>query len=89
MYYYGKGGDRLEAYEALREAANRAGIPLYKIGRALGKPDAYVNSAISRGSVPRCDTMAKMSDVVGYDLALVPKGEAPDSALLISVNSDS
>ena len=73
----------MEAYQALREAAKASDIPLYRIGRELGKPYAYVISAISRGSVPRCDTLAKMAKVCGYDLALIPEGEAPDSAFVI------
>lgn len=78
----------MDAYEALREAASETGVPLYKIGRALGKADAYVNSAISRGSVPRCDTMAKMAAVCGYGLALVPRGDMPDTALVIGGGGD-
>lgn len=73
----------MDAYDALREAANREGVPLRQIGRELGKPDNYVNSAMSRGSVPRCDTMAKMAEVCGHSLALVPFEDVPDSALVI------
>lgn len=73
----------MDAYDALREAANRGGVPLRQIGRELDKPDNYVNSAMSRGSVPRCDTMAKMAGVCGYGLALVPEADMPDSALVI------
>ena len=36
----------MEAYEALKEAGNRVGVPMYKIGRALGKPDSYVSNGI-------------------------------------------
>lgn len=73
----------MEAYQALKEAAKASDIPLYRIGRELGKPDAYVNSAISRGSVPRCDTMAMMAKVCGYELAIVPDRDIPASAFII------
>ncbi|MEG2025140.1 MAG: hypothetical protein RRZ85_06290 [Gordonibacter sp.] len=49
----------------------------------MDKPDSYVSSAISRGSVPRCDTMARMADVCGYSLALVPRDAVPPDALVI------
>lgn len=77
------GGDSMDAYSALREAASRADVPLRQIGRAMDKPDNYVNSAMSRGSVPRCDTMAKMAEVCGHELALVPSDDMPESALRI------
>lgn len=73
----------MDALDALKEAAARSGVPLRQIGRELGKPDNYVNNSISRGSVPRCDTMAKMAEVCGHSLALVPDGDLPDSALKI------
>lgn len=73
----------MDAYEALREAGERSGVPMYKIGRALGKTDSYVSNGIARGSSPRCDTMAKMAEVCGHSLALVPHEDVPDSALVI------
>lgn len=73
----------MDAYSALREAASREGIPLIHIGRELGKPDNYVNTAMSRGSVPRCDTMAKMASVCGHSLALIPSDDLTESALVI------
>ncbi|MCR8907701.1 hypothetical protein NW198_03615 [Thermophilibacter sp. ET337] len=79
----------MEAYEALKEAGNRVGVPMYKIGRALGKPDSYVSNGITRGSSPRCDTMAKMAGVCGYGLALVPIQDMPESALVIGEDGPS
>lgn len=73
----------MDAYEALKEAGERTGVPMYKVGRALGKTDSYVSNGVARGSSPRCDTMAKMAGVCGYGLALVPEADMPDSALVI------
>lgn len=73
----------MQAFEALREASERAGVPMYKIGPAMGKPASYVSTGMARGSSPRCDTMAKMAGVCGYGLALVPVEEMPESALVI------
>lgn len=73
----------MDAYEALKEAGARSGMPMYKVGRALGKTDSYVSNGIARGSSPRCDTMAKMAEVCGHELALVPSDDMPESALRI------
>lgn len=73
----------MQAFEALKEASEKSGVPMYKIGPAMGKPASYVSTGMSRGSSPRCDTMAKMADVCGYSLALVPKADLPGSALVI------
>lgn len=67
----------MDAYEALKAAGERSGVPMYKVGRALGKTDSYVSNGMARGSSPRCDTMSKMARACGYDLALVPEETFP------------
>lgn len=71
------------AIEALQEAARREAMPTTHIGRAMGKGDNYFSAVKSRGSVPRCDTMAAMADTMGYSLALVPSAALPASAIAI------
>lgn len=78
----------MDAFDALKEAASRSDTPLCKIGREMGKSDNYVNNSISRGSTPRCDTMAKMAAVCGHGLALVPEEDMPESALVIGDEPD-
>lgn len=73
----------MDAYDALKAAARESGVPIYKIGRALDKPDSYVSSAVSRGSIPRCDNMALMAGVCDYSLALVPSDDIPKNAFVI------
>lgn len=73
----------MQAFEALKEASEKSGVPMYKIGPAMGRPSSYVSTGMARGSSPRCDTMAKMAEVCGYALALVPTGDLPESALVI------
>ena len=69
--------------DALRAAAGAADVPITRIGPALGKSESYVSATASRGSVPRCDTMAEMAEACGYRLALVPKSDVPPSAIAI------
>lgn len=73
----------MEAFEALRVASEQAGIPDYKIGPAMGKPTSYVSNGRTRGSSPRCNTMAAMLGVCGYSLAAIPHADVPDTALVI------
>lgn len=73
----------MQAYDALRQAAKDAGTPLTHIGPAMGKPATYVNNGITRGSSPRCNTMAAMLRVCGYSLVAIPREDIPESALII------
>lgn len=71
----------MKAYQALRVAAKQSRVPLIEIGPRLGKNRSYVSTLISKGSTPRCDTLAAMAGAIGWELCLVPKGKAPKSAL--------
>lgn len=73
----------MKAYDALAEAANRAGITYTRIGRSLGKPDNYISNGASRGSTPKADTLADMLTPCGYVLAAVPAQDVPGSAIVI------
>lgn len=73
----------MEAFEALRIASDKAGIPDYKIGPSMGKPASYVSNGRARGSSPQCNTMAAMLGVCGYRLAAIPSEDVPESALVI------
>lgn len=73
----------MDAYEAVKRAAESKGISTNSIGRALGKADSYVASGATRGSTPKADTLAAMLDVCGYSLAAIPHADVPGSALVI------
>ena len=73
----------MHANDALKQAAATAGVPITHIGPALGKAPNYVNNSSSRGSTPRCDTMAAMLSVCGYALCAIPRGDVPESAIEI------
>ena len=73
----------MEAFGAIKAAAAAAGVPTTHIGPAMGKTPGYVANAAARGSAPRVDTVARMADVLGYALALVPVGDVPASAIVI------
>ena len=71
----------MHANDALKQAAAAAGVPITHIGPALGKAPNYVNNSSSRGSTPRCDTMAAMLSVCGYALCAIPREDIPESAI--------
>lgn len=73
----------MEAMNALATAAKTAEVPTTHIGPKMGKGANYFSAVKSRGSVPRCDTMAAMADVCGYKLALIPRDKVPPSAVVI------
>ena len=72
------------AIDALKEAAKKACVPSTHIGRNMGYTDNYVAKIANRGSVPRCDTMARMLDVCGFGLYAIPYEQAPKDALQIT-----
>lgn len=76
------------AMDALKQAATNAGISLYRISLDIGKSRQYVNSMITRGSTPQCDTMARMLDVCGYGLYAIPYKDAPTDALQITASDE-
>lgn len=73
----------MEVIEAIKAAAAAAGVPTTHIGPAMGKAATYVATMAGKGSAPRVDTAARMADVLGYALALVPVDDVPPSAIVI------
>ena len=76
-------GGNMYAIDVLKEAAKMAGVPTTHIGKELGSDSAYVAKIANRGSVPRCDTMARMLDVCGYSLCAIPTDKIPNDAIVI------
>ena len=73
----------MKTYDAIRIAARNAGMSLRGLGRAYGKTDGYIVSAISRGNTPKTDTTAGILATCGYALCAVPADNVPEDALVI------
>lgn len=73
----------MRAYDAVKAAADDAGIPLRRICQSMGRADSFISQGASRGSVPKADTLADMLAPCGYVLAAVPAGDVPASAIVI------
>lgn len=70
-------------YDVLKEVSDVSGIPLAKIGPALGRAPSYVSSAAARGSEPSTSNAAAMLAACGYELCAVPRGSVPPGALVV------
>lgn len=56
----------MNAHEAAIELISESGMGIRRLNRAVGD----VQNVVYRDGTPRCDTMAKLADVCGYDLLL-------------------
>lgn len=72
----------MQFYDALEEMAKTAGRSIYSIQKELNRGNTLVASK-SRGSILRSDTLAKVAEVCGYALVLVPEDSMPEGAIAI------
>ena len=54
--------------KVLAEILEREGISTVQASRMYGKHKSYITSLLSRGTVPKADTLAGILDAIGYDL---------------------
>lgn len=69
--------------EAMRAAVDNAGLSLRSASLALGKSENWLSSTLQRNGSSSGDTLARLGEVCGYSLALIPKGMEPSDALVI------
>ena len=70
-------------YDAVYDIARQKGISIERIGYELGHTARYVGSAKSRGSLPKVDNAAKIVNVCGHSLCIVPSDNVPEDAIII------
>ena len=73
----------MKAIDAVKTAAERAGVPITHIGPAMGKGRTYANRISARGSTPQADNLAAMLQALGWTLAAMPAEDMPPSAIPI------
>lgn len=61
--------------EAIRHMCDKAGKGTTIVSRDIGRGSSFVGSILSRGSVPKADTLAEIAEACGYELMLVGHGE--------------
>lgn len=61
--------------DAIRVAAERGGVGLNELSRRVGRSGGYVTGMLSRGSVPRADTLALLARACGGRLVIRGLGD--------------
>lgn len=65
----------MQTIEAIRHMCDQAGMTTVQVSEALGKSRAYVGATLSRGSVPKADTLSQIAQACGYRLVLEGRDE--------------
>ena len=60
----------MEARDLIQSMMNESGTSGIELSHAIGKTHGFVSSTLSRNSIPRLDTFAKMAKAMGYELVL-------------------
>lgn len=58
----------MRADKVLRAILKRESITYMAASRKMGRTESYLGSIISKGTIPRVDSMARICDALGYDL---------------------
>lgn len=58
----------MDVRETIIAAIDHSGTSRYAVSKAMGKSTLYIGAMLSRGSVPKTDTMATIMDAAGFDL---------------------
>lgn len=75
----------MQLYDAIEEMAASSGKSIYAIQKDMGKQN-LITSSKYHGRVLLTDGLAKIADVCGYALVLVPEESMPEDAIEIAPN---
>ncbi|MBR3326035.1 MAG: hypothetical protein IKG22_01760 [Atopobiaceae bacterium] len=56
--------------ESIRRMCVQSGRGPVEVSGAIGRSRAFLSSALTRGTMPRVDTLAKVAQACGYQLVL-------------------
>lgn len=77
----------MRACDALREIIKRSGTNTAKISAGMGKGRTYLANILvasgRRGGSMSTDTICKIAEICGYDLALIEREAVPEGAVVI------
>ena len=65
----------MKTTDAIRRLCESSGMGTIEVSQAMGKSRGYLSATISRGNVPRADTLAQIAQACGYELVLEGRGE--------------
>ena len=73
----------MEYYDALKAAAQQAGMTMADISNRLNRNPGYIANSIAHGSSPSVDNAIQMMRACGFEIAALPSGEVPEGSLLL------
>lgn len=73
----------MEVYEAIKHAADSAGMSLASVSKEVSNSANYISNAMARGSVPSTTNAARMLAACGWSLMAVPPGSDAPGAIVI------
>ena len=65
----------MQTCDAIRHMCDMAGKGTTIVSKDIGRGSSFVGSILSRGSVPKADTLAEIAEACGYELALIGHDE--------------
>ena len=77
-------GARMQYYDALKRAADAAGLSLSQVSERINRNPNYIANNISIGNSPSVDNAILMMGACGYSIVAVPEGDEPEGCLAIS-----
>ena len=78
----------MEVYEAIKHAADSAGMSLASVSKEVSNSANYISNAMARGSVPSTTNAARMLAACGWSLMAVPPNTEVPGAITIDPATD-
>ena len=72
----------MQVNDAIRAIVQASGLSLRGVSERMGKKPTLVSSALQNKD-KQASLLAGIAAACGYDLALVPKGKAPEGTVII------
>lgn len=78
-----QGNGCMEIYDAIKHAAETAGLSLAAVSKEVSNSPNYISNAAARGSVPSTTNAARMLAACGWSLMAAPPGSDAPGAIVI------
>ena len=62
----------MNASDAMRRMIETSGKSGRQVAREIGRSDSFVSSTLAQGVCPRADTLARIAEVCGYEIVILP-----------------
>ena len=76
----------MDALKAIKQAAYESGENLSTISKRVSNTRGYMNSILTRGSMPRIDTYVRIMNAAGYRLYAIEDSYMPETGIEITID---